>query len=166
MAKENCALCGKLVGGLNKSVLGDGSVICSECWMKSKPGIGVKPKSFTLESFQHHMETDLKVLAAKVKQERKEGIREINHAAKLEKLGLNLDRYDDAELRALNTQDVDQMAATLLGSKFYSFGSLLAGSPSEVFQTEMARVQVSQKMILIRQNEEIIRLLRQLVDAR
>ena len=177
MAKENCALCGKLVGGLYKMTLGDGNTICTECWSRGKMRIGVKPKDFTIDSFREHIETDTRVQAAKVKQERKEEIREIKASAAqeknaqrdwnaLEKLGLNFDRYDDAELRAQNMRDVQQLAATITGSRFSSIGSLLQGKAVESMMIEINRAQIDQNLILIRQNEEIIRLLRQIVDGK
>lgn len=81
-------------------------------------------------------------------------------AIKMDQLGMDLNSYSIDELRRRNTAAIDQIAATLSGSRFYSIGSALSGKPSEVFQTEMARVQVDQNFILIRQNEEIIRLLK------
>lgn len=173
MAKEPCALCGKPVGGIMKMTLGDGTVICSECWSLGKFGIGAKPKQFTIDTFREHLETDLKSLAAQKTKERNEEYRQAKEDAArekqaqknwdaMEKLGLNFDRYDDADLRYQNTRDVQQMAATLLGSKFYSAGAFLSGNPSELFRTEMTRVQVYQNMMLIRQNEEIIRLLKRM----
>jgi len=86
--------------------------------------------------------------------------REDKTMQKMEQLGINLDSYSMDELRQKNNDAVEQIAATLAGSKFYSVGSMLSGKPSEVFQTEMARVQVEQNFMLIRQNEEIIRLLK------
>lgn len=79
---------------------------------------------------------------------------------KMEQLGIDLENYSMEELRQKNSAAVEQIAATLAGSKFYSVGSMLSGKPSEVFQTEMARVQVEQNFIMIRQNEEIIRMLK------
>lgn len=79
---------------------------------------------------------------------------------KMDQLGMDLDRYSIDELRRRNTAAVNQLAATLAGSRLYSVGSALSGRPSEVFQTEMARAQVEQNFIMIRQNEEIIRMLK------
>ena len=176
MAKEQCAICGEYVGGIYKMRLGDGNIVCTNCWNRAKTGFGSAPKQFTLDSFREHMATDPKAIAAREKRELKEERREVKEMAAqikqdrknqeaLEKLGLDLDKYDDAELREKKNDDVQQMAATLLGSKFMSAGALLSGDPRFLTTIEMARVQIAQSNIIIRQNEEIIRLLQRLADA-
>ena len=78
----------------------------------------------------------------------------------LEKFGLDFDKYTDVELRNRNVNSAKEISTSLAGSKMYSFGSLLKGNSNETFALELARAQVEQNFILMRQNEEIIRLLK------
>jgi hypothetical protein len=78
----------------------------------------------------------------------------------LDKYGLDFSSYDMKHLRALNARDCQQISASLAGSSLYSFGSLFGGNANQSFSMEMARAQVYQNWILMRQNEEIIRLLK------
>lgn len=86
--------------------------------------------------------------------------------AALEKLGLNFDAYDINTIDKLNGNSAREISCSLAGSKLYSFGSLLSGNANETFALEMARAQVEENLIIIRQNEIIIRLLSKLVDAK
>ena len=86
--------------------------------------------------------------------------------ATLEKLGLNFAAYDISMLDKLNENSASEISSSLAGSKLYSFGSLLSGNSNETFALEMARAQVEENLILIRQNEIIIRLLSKLVDTK
>lgn len=86
--------------------------------------------------------------------------------AALEKLGLNLAAYDINMIDKLNENSAREISSSLAGSKLYSFGSLLSGNSNETFALEMARAQVEENLILIRQNEIIIRLLSKLVDTK
>jgi hypothetical protein len=86
--------------------------------------------------------------------------------AALEKLGLNLAAYDIDMIKKLNANSAREISSSLAGSKLYSFGSLLSGNSNETFALEMARAQVEENLILIRQNEIIIRLLSKLVDTK
>lgn len=86
--------------------------------------------------------------------------------AALEKLGLNFAAYDISMIDKLNANSAREISSSLAGSKLYSFGSLLSGNSNETFALEMARAQVEENLMLIRQNEIIIRLLNKLVDAK
>ena len=84
----------------------------------------------------------------------------------LEKFGLDFDKYTDVELRNRNVNSAKEISTSLAGSKMYSFGSLLKGNSNETFALELARAQVEQNFILMRQNEEIIRLLKEISNSR
>ena len=84
--------------------------------------------------------------------------------AAMEKFGLDFDSYTENDLRRRNINSAKEIAGSLAGSKLYSFGSLLSGSANETFSLELARAQVEQNFILIRQNEEIIRLLKKTAE--
>lgn len=86
--------------------------------------------------------------------------------AALEKFGLNFAEYDIDTIDQLNGKSAGEISSSLAGSKLYSFGSLLSGNSNQTFALEMARAQVEENLILIRQNEIIIRLLSKLVDAK
>lgn len=89
---------------------------------------------------------------------------EVKDKAALEKFGLDFDSYAENDLRRRNINSAKEIAGSLAGSKLYSFGSLLSGSANETFSLELARAQVEQNFILIRQNEEIIRLLKKIAE--
>lgn len=154
MAKENCAICGKQIGFSNRYKLGDGSVICYDCFKLAGYGITTNPQKLTIDGVQNALANDPKSLARQEKQAAMD-------QSALEKFGIDLDSYTDGELRGRNIQSAREIAASLAGSKLYSFGSLLTGNANETFLMEMARAQVEQNFILIRQNEEIIRLLKE-----
>lgn len=78
----------------------------------------------------------------------------------MEKYGLDLDSYSDDELRSRNVSGVRAIAASLAGSGAFAAGSLLSGNSADSFKLNLAKAQIEQNWILIRQNEEIIRLLR------
>lgn len=153
MAKDNCAICGKQVGFSNKQKLADGNVICQDCFKLAGYGITTNAGKLTLDDVQNNLANDPKSLARQEKQDAKD------HSA-LEKFGVDLDSYSDEELRNRNAQSARDISTALAGSKLYSFGSLLSDNANETFLMEMARAQVEQNFILIRQNEEIIRLLK------
>ncbi|PKQ19178.1 MAG: hypothetical protein CVT66_11440 [Actinobacteria bacterium HGW-Actinobacteria-6] len=77
----------------------------------------------------------------------------------MEKYGLDLDSYSDDELRLRNGSAVRAIASTLAGSGMFAAGSLLSGNSADAFKLNLAKAQIEQNWILIRQNEEIIRLL-------
>ena len=68
------------------------------------------------------------------------------------------------DIKEKNVASLKEIASSLAGSKMYSFGSLLSGNSNETFALEMSRAQVEQNFILMRQNEEIIRLLKQIAE--
>jgi hypothetical protein len=84
--------------------------------------------------------------------------------AAVQKYGLDFDKYSDEDLRRLNAASCLNISGDLAGSGFYSFGSLLNGNSDQAFLMEMSRAQVEQNFILMRQNEQIIRLLKKLTD--
>lgn len=84
--------------------------------------------------------------------------------AALEKFGLDFESYSLDEIRRRNISSSKEIASSLAGSKLYSFGSLLSGNSNETFALELARAQVEQNFILMRQNEEIIRLLKEIIQ--
>jgi len=159
MAKEQCALCGKLVGAMYRVRLGDDNIICADCRQLTKMPITTNFNKLTLEDIQQHMATNAKAIAAQDKKEYKEKVA-------LDKFGLDFDRYSTEEMRSRNGQAAQELSASLAGSKLYSFGSLIGGSAGQTFLMEMARAQVTQNNIIMRQNEEIIRLLQQIVDGK
>jgi hypothetical protein len=77
----------------------------------------------------------------------------------MEKYGLDFDSYSDDELRSKNVSAVRAIAGSLAGSGMFAFGSLISGNSADSFKLNLAKAQVEQNWILIRQNEEIIRLL-------
>ncbi len=94
----------------------------------------------------------------------KQAKQEAKDKAAMEKFGLDFDSYTENDLRRRNVDSAKEIAGSLAGSKLYSFGSLLSGSANETFSLELARAQVEQNFILMRQNEEIIRLLKKIVE--
>ena len=158
MAKENCALCGKMVGALYRIRLGDGNIICADCRQLTKLPMTTKYADLSIDDIREHMATNSKSIAAQEKKVYKEQVA-------LDKFGLNFSQYSIDDIRDRNAEAAVELSASLAGSKLFSFGSLLSGNPSQTFLMEMERAQVHQNNILIRQNEEIIRLLRQIADA-
>lgn len=96
------------------------------------------------------------------KEAKKQAKQEAKDKAALEKFGLDFENYSLDELRHRNISSSKEIASSLAGSKLYSFGSLLSGNANETFALELARAQVEQNFILMRQNEEIIRLLKEI----
>ena len=78
--------------------------------------------------------------------------------ARLDQFGVDFDNCDYMELRRRNAAAAKQIAGSLAGSKLYSIGSLFSGNANQTFIMEMLRAQVEQNFILMRQNEELIRL--------
>lgn len=78
----------------------------------------------------------------------------------LEKYGLDLNNYDDEDIRKRNNASIRDINTQLAGSGLYSFGNLLPGGNSDAsFIIDLLKAQIQQNWILIRQNEQIIRLL-------
>lgn len=101
--------------------------------------------------------TETKVAEQQTKQAAKD-------KASMERFGVDFSSYTSEDLNSKNIASLRQIASSLAGSKMYSFGSLLSGNANETFALELARAQVEQNFILMRQNEEIIRLLKQLAE--
>ncbi|OJU17555.1 MAG: hypothetical protein BGN88_10950 [Clostridiales bacterium 43-6] len=92
----------------------------------------------------------------------KQAQQEAKDKAAIEKFGLDFDNYTSEDIKLKNFTSLKAIATSLAGSKLYSFGSLLSGNSNEAFALEMARAQIEQNFILMRQNEEIIRLLKKM----
>lgn len=82
--------------------------------------------------------------------------------AAVEKFGLDFDNYTSDDMKIKNLNSLKVIATSLAGSKLYSLGSLMKGNSNETFALEMARAQIEQNFILMRQNEEIVRLLKKM----
>lgn len=95
---------------------------------------------------------------------KKQAEQEAKDKAAMEKLGVDFDSYTSDDIKEKNVASLKEIASSLAGSKMYSFGSLLSGNSNETFALEMSRAQVEQNFILMRQNEEIIRLLKQIAE--
>ena len=103
--------------------------------------------------------------SAEDKAAEKQAKQEAKDRAAMEKFGLDFDSYTEADIRRKNINSAKEKAGSLAGSKMYSFGSLFTGSANETFSLELARAQVEQNFILMRQNEEIIRLLKKIAEG-
>jgi hypothetical protein len=95
---------------------------------------------------------------------KKQAEQEAKDKAAMEKFGVDFDSYTSDDIKEKNVASLKEIASSLAGSKMYSFGSLLSGNSNETFALEMSRAQVEQNFILMRQNEEIIRLLKQIAE--
>ena len=94
---------------------------------------------------------------------KKQAEQEAKDKAAMEKFGVDFDSYTSDDIKEKNVASLKEIASSLAGSKMY-FGSLLSGNSNETFALEMSRAQVEQNFILMRQNEEIIRLLKQIAE--
>ena len=95
---------------------------------------------------------------------KKQAEQEAKDKAAMEKFSVDFDSYTSEDIKEKNVASLKEIASSLAGSKMYSFGSLLSGNSNETFALEMSRAQVEQNFILMRQNEEIIRLLKQIAE--
>ena len=95
---------------------------------------------------------------------KKQAEQEAKDKAAMEKFVVDFDSYTSDDIKEKNVASLKEIASSLAGSKMYSFGSLLSGNSNETFALEMSRAQVEQNFILMRQNEEIIRLLKQIAE--
>ena len=93
---------------------------------------------------------------------KKQAEQEAKDKAAMEKFGVDIESNPIIKKKKKNVASLKEIASSLAGSKMYSFGSLLSGNSNETFALEMSRAQVEQNFILMRQNEEIIRLLNQI----
>lgn len=77
------------------------------------------------------------------------------------KSGINLNIYakDNDDLQEANMLDVNKIQANMAGVELYSLDSLLSGKPIESTKINLLQAIIYQNNILIRQNEEISRVL-------
>ncbi len=87
-----------------------------------------------------------------------------DHAA-LEKYGLNLDEYDQKTIKQKNIDNIRRLAQDLLGNNFIKFGMALSfGKVEEQAKITYLSALVEQNWILIRQQEQVIKLLERLTN--
>lgn len=77
----------------------------------------------------------------------------------LRKHGLDLDSMSDFDIKTANANDIRDMDLSTLGTGLYSFGSLLSGNSDTSMIIDLLKAQIRQQWIIVRQNEQIIRLL-------
>lgn len=80
----------------------------------------------------------------------KQAKQKVKDKAAIEKFGLDFDNYTPEDIKQRNIASFKEIATSLVGSKLYSFGSLLSGNSNEAFALELARAQVEQNFILMR----------------
>ena len=78
--------------------------------------------------------------------------------------GLAFDEMSDEDLSHSNCEDIRDMDAKMAGSGLYSLGSLLSGNGDAAFMIDLMKAQIRQQWVIVRQNEQIIRLLKGLAD--
>lgn len=78
--------------------------------------------------------------------------------------GLAFDEMSDEDLYHSNCEDIRDMDAKMAGSGLYSLGSLLSGNGDAAFMIDLMKAQIRQQWVIVRQNEQIIRLLKGLAD--
>lgn len=83
---------------------------------------------------------------------------------RLRKHGLDFAGMSDDELLRCNVEDIRDMDAKLAGSGLYSLGSLLTGNADTSFMIDLLKAQIRQQWVIARQNEQIIRLLKDLAS--
>ena len=83
---------------------------------------------------------------------------------RLRKHGLDFAGMSDDELLRCNVEDIRDMDAKLAGSGLYSLGSLLSGNADTSFMIDLLKAQIRQQWVIARQNEQIIRLLKDLAS--
>lgn len=77
----------------------------------------------------------------------------------LDEYGLDFDAYTDEQLREFNSRNIHSTVSDLGDSKSYGTASGLAGHGDIMFILALQRAQIDQNWVLMRQNEQIIRLL-------
>ena len=97
----------------------------------------------------------------------KQAKQKVKDKAAIEKFGLDFDNYTPEDIKQRNIAPLKEIATSLAGSKLYSFGSLLSGNSNETFALELARAQIEQNFILMRQweNEELLMIGRREADG-
>ncbi|WP_072370932.1 hypothetical protein [Thermophilibacter mediterraneus] len=78
----------------------------------------------------------------------------------LRKHGLAFEDMSDVDLSRSNVRDIRDMDSKMAGSGLYSLGSLLSGNADTSFMIDLMKAQIRQQWVIVRQNEQIIRLLR------
>lgn len=85
--------------------------------------------------------------------------------ALLQQYGLDFENYDDDDLRSVMSWGIKNVNTRMAGTGLYEFGSLLPGGNSDAaMQMTLLKAQIEQGWILVRQNEQIIRLLREIKE--
>ncbi len=83
----------------------------------------------------------------------------------LRKYGLDFEHYDDDDLQSALFQGIKNVNASMAGTGLYEFGSLLPGGNSDAaMQMALLKAQLEQGWIIVRQNEQMIRLLREIKE--
>ena len=80
-------------------------------------------------------------------------------AARLRKHGLDLDHMSYRDIKSANANDIRDMDLSTAGSGMYSLGQLLMGNSDISMIIDLMKAQIRQQWIIVRQNEQIIRLL-------
>ena len=80
-------------------------------------------------------------------------------AARLRKHGLDLENMSYMDIRSANAADIRDMDLSTAGSGMYSLGQLLMGNSDISMIIDLMKAQIRQQWIIVRQNEQIIRLL-------
>lgn len=119
-----------------------------------------KGKNYTFSYADPEKNSDVSKLVNYINKYPKESFVNEKDKKKLDRFGIDFESYSDEEIRTRNAQSAREIAASLAGSKLYSFGSVISSNANEAFIMELLRAQVEQNWILMRQNEEIIRLLK------
>ena len=81
---------------------------------------------------------------------------------RLRKHGLAFDEMSEEDLLRSNYEDIQDMDVNLSGSGLYSLGSLLTGNGDTAFMIDLMKAQIRQQWVIVRQNEQIIRLLKEM----
>lgn len=81
---------------------------------------------------------------------------------RLRKHGLDFEHMSDIDLTKCNAADIRKMDLSSFGSGLYSIGQLLSGDADTAFIIDLLKAQMRQQWVLVRQNEQIIRLLREI----
>ena len=83
------------------------------------------------------------------------------HAA-LHKYGIDFDSYSDEDLHAVMVAGARMITGRMAGTGLYEFGSILGGNSDTGMIMTLLKTQIEQNWMLMRQNEQIIRELREI----
>ena len=95
------------------------------------------------------------------KKTEEEKIREIFH-----KYGLDLDNYNNIDIKKHNIKNIQQIASDVLGQSLNKLTVAFAAPPQERIKVGYLSAIFNQNWILIRQNELIIRILEKIADKK